>query len=84
MSGCLPSDLLQSRGPDYQTSVNGECTEFGICTEDVKKCVVYNGTSEGSIAVYNSTTDYCLTETVERICDGEEWSGKEPIIEEGK
>ena len=85
MSGCRPSDLLQiSRDPECLTSVNGECTEFVICSEDGKKCAVYNGTSEGSIAVYYTTTDYCLIGTVERICDGKNWSGEEPITVEGK
>ena len=84
MSGCVPSDLLQSSsGPECQTSVNGECTEFVICSDDGKKCAFY-GTSEGSIAVYNSTIDYCLSGPVERICDGVVLSEEEPIIEEGK
>ena len=85
MSGCVPSDLLQSsRGPECQTSVNGECTEFVICSDDGIVCAVYNGKSESSIAVYYTTTDYCLIGPVERICDGENWSGEEPITEEGK
>ena len=85
MSGCVPSDLLQSNsGPECQTSVNGECTEFVICSDVGKKCAVYDGTSEGSIAVYNSSTDHCLNGPMEIICDGDNWSGEEPIIEEGK
>ena len=92
MSGCLPSDLLQiSSGPECLTTVNGDCTEFVICSDGDEKCAMYNGTSEDSRAVYTSSTDYCLKNgSLERFCmDGgheedDEWTGEEPDIEEGK
>ena len=83
LSGCDPNDLLQiSRGPECQMSESvSECT---ICFAGDKKCVVYDGISEGSRAVYSSTTDYCLHGTLQRICMNDKWSGEEPIIVKGK
>ena len=86
LSGCVPSDLLQissiSRGPECQISESvGECT---ICSDDDNKCAVYDGISEGSRAVYSSSTDYCLNRTLQRICMNDKWSGEEPIIVKGK
>ena len=81
LSACDPNDLLQSTsGPECPVSVN-DCT---ICSDDGIVCAVYNGTSESSIAVYNSTTDYCLNNGTVRTCDGDDWSGAEPDVEEGK
>ena len=83
LSGCDPNDLLQiSRGPECQMSESvSECT---ICSAGDNKCVVYNGISEGSRAVYYCSTDYCLNGTLQRICMDDEWSEEEPMKLKGK
>ena len=72
--------------PVCQTLMSdGTCTEWMVCFENGSLCASFNGTSVNDVAVYTTSSDYCIaSEPLQRTCMAdEEWSSEIPDVIKG-
>ena len=85
--GCIVRDLLLiSMDPVCQTPMSdGTCTEWMVCFENGSLCATFNSTSVNDVAVYTTSSDYCINSgPLQRTCMAdEEWSLEIPDIIKG-
>ena len=72
--------------PVCQTPTSdGTCTEWMVCSENGSLCAAFSGTSVNDVAVYTTSSDYCINSgPLQRTCMAdEEWSAEIPDIIKG-
>ena len=66
--------------PVCQTTMSdGTCTEWMVCFENGSLCAAFSGTSVNDVAVYTTSSDYCIASggPLQRRCMAdEEWSSE--------